>query len=190
MRRTAALRVLLTAALGISVIDGSGAWAKPKPATTTSEVRGGWVNEAGFVPSDVKETSDPNVFTVTFTGGSIWNGAFTGHTVVHGVATIATSGAMDGDYTEIFYGTYYPDLESAPRIGSLTTKGHVHVTSDLEFTARAKIVSGTCGFAGSTGSMSYDGMAVNGGYVGRWTRPAGAAAVDPTCAPAPPPTAG
>jgi hypothetical protein len=166
------MRVLVAAALVAGVATGSIAWAKPKPATATSEVRGGWANEAGAVISDLKPTGDPNVFAVTFTGGSVYDGGFTGHTVVHGDGTIATSGEMDADYAETFYGTYSPDLESAPRTGSFTMKGHLHITSDLQFTARAKIVSGTCGFAGSTGSMAYSGMAVNGGYVGSWSRPA------------------
>ena len=181
----------MAACLGFTVIAGAGAWAKPKPATTTTEVRGGWVNEAGFVPTELAPTSDPDVYTATFSGGSVWNGDFTGHTAIHGVAAMnVMTGDMEGDYTETFYGTYYPDAQSAPRYGSLTTKGHFHVTSNLEFITRAKIVSGTCGFAGSSGTMAYDGFSTNGGYVGSWTRPSGAASLDPTCTPAPPPTAG
>ncbi|MDP9183149.1 MAG: DUF3224 domain-containing protein [Actinomycetota bacterium] len=134
----------------------------------TTQVRGGWVNDISFIPTSATPTSDPEVFKVDFTGGSLWDGDFTGRTVVHGTALMnITTGALTGTYTETFYGTYVPD----GRTGSFTTRGTATSTEHLTFFARARIVSGTCGFAGSTGQLAYDGLSVHGGYVGRWAHP-------------------
>ena len=179
------MAIVTAGALAMSAIGAGGAWAKqPKgPPEVTTKVVGSWVNEAGCVPIGLAPTNDAQTFDITCSGGSIWTGDFTGHTVVHLEGTVATSGAMSGTYTETFYGTYVPDQ----RIGSLTTQGTVTVGTAGEFSARAAIVSGTCGFAGSSGSMAYDGFALYGGSVGSWTHPAGPAPSGP-CTPAAPPT--
>jgi hypothetical protein len=171
-----------TATAGGTASDrpSAGAERGHKPvATRTSVVRGGWVNEAGCIPVGAGTTEDPDVISLTCSGGSIWDGELTGHTVVHVDATLTTSGAMHGTYEEFFVGTYLGDDSH----GGLRTRGTVDVFEDGAFTARAAIVEGTCDWLGSTGSMAYDGFAVNGGYVGEWTRPVGPPASDPACNP-------
>jgi hypothetical protein len=96
--------------------------------------------------------------------------------VIQGVALLhVSSGVLSGTYTETFYGTYVKDQ----RTGTLTTKGRFGTTEQQTFFARARIVGGTCGFAGSGGWMSYDGASVHGGYVGSWRHPAPAPSSGP-----------
>ncbi|HUR76984.1 MAG TPA: hypothetical protein VMZ22_03475 [Acidimicrobiales bacterium] len=99
--------------------------------------------------------------------------------MVHIRATVATSGRMSGTHEEMFVGTYAGDKS----YGGLLMKGYLEVDENTHFFARAKIVSGTCAWAGSTGTMNFDGFGVNGGYVGEWNRPAARPAADPTCNP-------
>jgi hypothetical protein len=161
MRVRPALAVLLALLTGLA----PAATAR----STATDVRGGYVNELGFVPTSVAPTADPDVYRLSFTGGSIWDGDFVGHTVIQGVALMHVStGVVGGSYTETFYGTFVPDH----RTGSLTTRGHFTTTEQQTFLARARIVGGTCGFNGSSGSMRYDGASVHGGYVGSWRHPA------------------
>lgn len=175
-------RSLLVVAMCLSAAFATPSLAAPKSVSTF--VNGGWVNETGIVFTGLTPTADPTVYSFTFSGGSIWDGDFTGHTVVQGAGFVnVLTGAFRGTYTETLYGTYLPDH----RTGSLTTVGSVSTTPTLGFTAVARIVSGTCGFAGSKGRMRYDGTIVHGGYVGSWVHPRTTPAADPSCTPAPPP---
>lgn len=168
------------AVLAVSVTFASPAGAGSRP--TRTEVRGGWFNEAGFVPLSATATSDPDVYKMDFTGGSIWDGSFDGHTVIRGTALMnVTTGAVSGSYTEVFYGTYEPD----GRTGSVTTKGRFVSDENSTFKARARIVGGSCGFTGSRGTIAYDGLSVHGGYVGTWIHPAGEPSAEPCAPPAP-----
>jgi hypothetical protein len=55
-----------------------------------------------------------------------------------------------------------------------------------EFFAEAQIVDGTCGFAGSTGTFTADGIGLAGGYTANWIRPKMPVAPDATCNPVDP----
>ncbi|MGQ0434927.1 MAG: hypothetical protein ACT452_21265 [Microthrixaceae bacterium] len=147
----------------------------PPPIT----VRGGYINDLSCVPTDVGPLGVAQEYDVECTATTLWNGDFTGRTVAHIHRTVAASGRMSGTYEEMFVGTYAGDKS----YGGLLTKGYLEVDENAQFFARAEIVSGTCAWAGSTGSMSFDGFGVNGGYVGQWNRPAVTPAVDPTCDP-------
>jgi len=174
--------------------SATGAWADPGKSgkQPTTAVWEGWVQDAGGVVS-ATPTSDPDVYTVTYAGGSIYECDFTGHTMfrAEGATLNVKTGGSSADYTETFYGTCTAGLRSTPAVGLLTFKGHFEVTQDLTFLATADIVGGTCGFTSSSGSLAYNGFMANvgnGGYVGSWTQPAGAAP-EPRelCTPAAPP---
>jgi hypothetical protein len=157
----------------------AGADKNASPHSTAVTVRGGYVNDNACEPIAVAPTDDPTVIRVECLGGSIWNGAFTGHTVIHLRATIAASGAMAGEYDEMLIGTYLGDNSH----GALHTKGTFTINEIGEFAASASITGGSCDWAGSSGSMTYTGYQLNGGYVGEWVRPAVPPASDPTCNP-------
>jgi hypothetical protein len=146
------------------------AQAERPQRTSATVVRGGYVNDAGFVPAGLPSPGRvPGSYVVPFTGGSTWNGSFTGHTVISGTATLYETGAVEGTFTETFYGVYVPDQ----RYGSLTHTGRFSSDEHSLFWARSRIVGGTCGFASSSGTFAFDGASTNGGYVGRWRQPAG-----------------
>lgn len=177
---TAALLVVgLIAGIGPAQAKTTNNSAKkngPPPIT----VRGGYINDLGCVPTGPPSpTDDAQAVELQCTGQSMWNGDFTGRTVAHISATVATSGRMYGTYEEMFVGTYMGDMS----YGGLLTKGYLEIDENGQFLARAKIVSGTCAWAGSTGTMNFDGTAAYGGYVGQWNRPAVPPAADPTCDP-------
>lgn len=73
------------------------------------------------------------------------------------------------------------------------TKGELHfkgtftiIGATSEFFARASIVDGTCGFAGSSGTFTADGISLFGGYTAEWIRPAPPVAADASCNPVDP----
>ena len=148
---------------------------KKTPATA---VRGGWVNDLSCVPRGLSATDDPAAFGIECSGSSLWDGDFLGRTILHLHGTIALSGRMEGTYDEVLFGTYAGDHSH----GALHTHGYFVVDENAAFLARATIVNGTCDWAGSTGTMAYDGFSTNGGYVGEWVRPSTTPA-DPACNP-------
>lgn len=166
------IRALVAATAVASLVCGGVATGKSKPRTVTSTVVGGWFNDAACVPTGGAPTADPDIYTFVCEGTSTWDGHFTGKTVIHAKGTTnVKTGVTRGAYSETFYGTYVPDL----RTGTLTSTGSF-VLADLNFVARGEITGGTCGFAGSRGVLAFDGHLAHGGYTGRWTRPASAAA--------------
>lgn len=170
----------LSVCLLVTLATLSAADAKQKGGTTATTVRGGFINEAGFIPAgEPTPGPDPGSFVIPFTGGSTWNGSFTGHTVINGVATLYSNGALEGTFTETFYGVYEPDR----RTGSLTHSGTFSSDEHSLFTARSRIVGGTCGFLDSSGSLAFDGASTNGGYIGTWRQPKGFTAPPEPCTP-------
>lgn len=131
-------------------------------------MRGGYVNNFPCAPLDFGPTDDPDVFRIECIAGSAWNGDWTGHTKIHFKGTVATDGSSFGRFEETFIGTYAGD----DSVGALFTKGYFAIDANGAFIARAQIVGGACDWAGSRGSVDYDGYQVNGGYVGEWLRPA------------------
>jgi hypothetical protein len=156
------------------------AYAKKPPTPSPVIVRGGWLNEASCVPAAGEPSPDLSAVRLECEGGTTWNGDLTGHTILHFIGTYHTSGAVEGEYEELFVGTYAGDHS----VGTLSTKGYFVIDEKGSFLARAQILSGTCDWAGSSGTIAYDGYQINGGYVGEWYRPQTA----PTSAPCPPVT--
>lgn len=150
--------------------------AMTTPASAGSRaitVRGGFVNDITCVPAaaDVEDSQ------IECWAGSTWDGGWTGHTILHIVATFDTMGRFAGRYEEWLIGTFAGDNS----YGGLHTKGRFAIDEHNEFEARGKIVGGSCAFAGSKGTFSADGNSVHGGYVGKWVRKATAA--EPGCVP-------
>ncbi len=171
---------MAAAVLTVGLLAGiAPAQAKSRAKTTTTTVRGGYVNDVACVPRSAGTTDDPDVVALECDGSSLWNGDFTGRTVIHLVATLDTAGRMAGTYEEMFVGAYSGDHSH----GALHTKGTFSIDENMQFTARATITSGTCDWAGSSGRMAYDGFSENGGYVGQWKRPVVRPPSDPTCNP-------
>jgi len=183
--------VAMTAALlAVGLIVGIGpAQAQPKAKAKHNPppitIRGGFINDLNCVPTALGTTADPQVYTVDCTASSAWTGDLTGREFVHFHATVTTSGRVDGTWEGVFVGTYAGDNS----YGGLRTVGSFSVDENNQFLGSATI-SGTCAWAGSTGSMSFSGLSViaeprvnGGGYEGTWQRPAVAPAADPTCNP-------
>lgn len=142
-------------------------------------VRGEYVNDNALICTEVRPTSDPIAVQVTCSGpGAYWNGGFTGHTIVKLDATMDNAGNIKGTYDDYFYGAYTGDNT----FGELHFKGTFR-TEGIQFFAEGKIVDGTCGFAGSTGTFTANGNGVFGGYKAEWIRPKTPVAPDPTCNP-------
>jgi len=176
---TVALLVVgLIAGVGPAQAKNTRTSAKDGPPPTI--VRGGYIDDGVCrIPTSVPSVSDDaQVIEFECKGTALWNGGFTGRTLARYRITFATSGRVFGTYEEMFVGNYAGDNS----YGGLLTRGSFEVI-DGQHSARAEIVSGTCAWAGSTGSMNFDGSLVYGGYVAQWNRPAVTPAADPTCNP-------
>jgi hypothetical protein len=171
-------RILTAGALCASALLGQSAHASNAPVT----VNGGFVNDSSCTPTAVPG-GGPDVFTFPCTGGDLYTGGFTGHTVSKVNVSADIEGNLWGTYDEWFVGTYIADGTT----GGLHFRGTVAIDgATLGFYAAATIIDGTCGFAGSTGTETADGNAVFGGYTVKWTRPTPPVAPDPTCNPVDP----
>lgn len=183
-RSIAMTAVLLVVGLiaGIGPAQAKNTRTSKNDSPPPTVVRGGYIDDAQCrIPTSVPTiTQDAQAveFEIDCTGSALWNGGFTGRTVSHIHGTVTTSGRVFGTYEEMFVGTYAGDNS----YGGLLMRGYFEVENG-QHTARAEIVSGTCAWAGSTGSMNFDGALVYGGYVGQWNRPAVTPAADPTCDP-------
>ena len=146
-------------------------------------VRGGWVNDAPCLVVDPNGTSvDPEALAmdITCTGTTLWNGGFTGRTVITVQARIDARGNIVGTADEWFYGIYTAD----------NTLGGLHMTHRFSvdgatggFVSEATLSGGTCGFAGSKGTGTFIGHSLFGGYSWSWKRDPAAANAAPTCNP-------
>lgn len=163
--------VVLLLGILIPLVSASAATAKPRqsdpPPVPPIEVVGGWVNDVGCIPAGGGATDDPHVFAAECAGTTTWNGDLSGKTILHVSGTVATDGSMQGEFEELFVGTYLGDRST----GALLTRGAFTIDSKGAFRARATIVGGTCDWSGSSGSLAFDGYQLNGGYVGTWFRP-------------------
>ena len=154
--------------------------AKGATQSTTTAVRGGWVNDVSCVPLSAGQAVSGQAVNLECEGSASWNGDFTGRDVEHLHAVVQPSGRIDGTYEALFVGTYLGDHSR----GALHEKGYFSVDEKGAFLARATITGGTCDWAGSSGSIAFDGYQTNGGYVGQWIRPVQRPAADATCIPA------
>ena len=189
MRRSTLVRLIgIALVLGNATVGAAEAkrpiGAHPAPIT----VRGAWFNDVPAFycyPGTIKPGpgTPPGSVQLSCLGGSAYAGAWTGHTQFTQASTVYQNGDIRGTYDEWFYGIYTADD---------TTGGiHWHGTYGVDaatnaFFADATIIGGTCGFAGSTGTVSFSGISTNGGYVGSWSHPH--SAVDELCDPVMPPT--
>lgn len=163
------MRRAVIIALAAALAGGSTAnAATKKPAPII--VRGGWLNDLPCLSVDPQSLrprgSPPSSITLSCTGTTLWNGGWTGRTVLKVTATIDARGNITGTADEWFYGVYTPDNS----VGGLHWVGRFGVQGG-QFWATARIVGGTCSFAGSRGSGSFDGYQLNGGYTFSWIRP-------------------
>lgn len=157
------------AALLFAMLSGTGiasAGTGPHPLT----VRGGFVNDIGaafcnLLTAKPGTGTPPGSVTASCTGGTLYDGGWTGHTITHVAATIHLNGDMAGSFDEWFYGIFTGD-ES---YGGIHWKGTFSIDGATGgFQGASTIVAGTCAFAGSTGHVTYTGDEVNGGYVATW----------------------
>jgi hypothetical protein len=156
---------LVASANAPSASAGTGGGSKTERRHPPVWVRGGYVNDLqGCSPAP---GPSPYLLTLECWGGSVWDGGWSGHTIIHLIATVDMAGRFAGTYQEWFTGTYLGDNS----YGGIHTRGHFSIDENNQFIAQAKIVGGSCGFAGSSGSVAYDGNSVHGGFVGEWFRP-------------------
>ena len=173
-------RLLAASALCASALLGQQAQASVEAIT----VRGGFVNDSACAFATVGQTADPTTFALECQGfGSVYTGGFTGQLMTHIKGTIDIYGNIEGTYNEWLYGRYAGD----GTLGELHFRGSFSVDgATSSFVGRANLVDGTCGFAGSTGTATFDGHSLFGGYTVKWTRPKPPVASDPTCNPVDP----
>ncbi len=175
MRRVITLMVVTALIAGLQV--GGASTAATARSSAHVRVVGGYVNHAHVCNG--QSTSDPNVVQFECTGGALWNGGFTGQTRARLTATMdLTTFDVAGTYEDLFIGRHVSDGSDGTMLfrGTFTIDG-----ATKAFEAHARIVEGTCAFAGSTGFADYAGNLVDGGYVVKWIRPKKRAASDPAC---------
>ncbi len=178
--------IAMTAALlVVGLIAGIGpAQAKTHPPkTTTTVVRGAYVDDISCAPTGATpHADDPTTFDISCDGGSLFTGGLDGHTVFHWAGTMDAAGNIAAQYDEWFYGTYSGEDGSFGGIHAVGTFSVDGKTST--FTAHARIVAGTCSFAGAGGTFDANGLSVSpGGYVITLIRPNPAPVPAPTCNP-------
>lgn len=163
-RWVTAVLLLLVASSNIA-----SARATTKPVT----VRGGFVNDIGASYCNPQKTklgpgTPPGSVNVSCTGGSLFNGAWTGHTVITLTATIYSNGNIKGTFDEWFYGVYTANNT----YGGLLFRGRFSIDGATGgFQATSRILGGTCAFAGSSGNATYNGHSMFGGYIATWAHP-------------------
>lgn len=114
---------------------------------------------------------------VNYGPGAILTGGFAGLTFATTNAAIDMQGNVSGTFDEWFYGRYVADGTQ----GGLHYTGTFIITAATAgFVAEGTIVGGTCGFAGSAGTITFVGSAAFGGYTADWVRPAARASSDST----------
>jgi hypothetical protein len=146
--------------------------------TTKTVVVGGYVNDIACIPNAAPTVVGEEIF-LSCLGGSIWDGAWTGHTQFELHTSYDLEGNAVGHYRETLHGVYLPDGSA----GSITFEGTIWIDGpSTQFYATSKIVGGTCAFAGSSGTATASGQEVNGSYRAEWYRPYPAPETDPTCA--------
>ena len=179
------VRVLSATVIAIALAGGGVAQAKParQPKTTTTEIRGSYVNDVPCVPRDVTpHAGDPTKFDASCDLKSTYTGGLVGGPVGHMKITVDTvSGNMSGTMDEWFYGTYSGEDGS---FGGIHFAGSFFVDGKTNtLWGTGKILGGTCSFTGSQGTLRFDGVGVYGGFVWQLTRPNPAPVSAPTCNP-------
>jgi len=178
-------RLLTVTLVAITLVSGGAAQAKPaKPKTTTSEIRGSYVNDLSCpVPRYARpHADDPTKVDVSCDISSLYTGGLDGRTLGTATATVdLVTGDIVGEYDEWLYATYSAEDGS---FGGIHFAGTWSIDGKTQaFTARSQIVGGTCSFAGAEGSGAFDGMSTHGGFIVELTRPNPTPAPAPTCNP-------
>lgn len=139
------------------------------------------MNDTACAFATVGQTADPTTLSLDCRGlNSIYVGDLAGQTLSHLKFTIDEHGNTEGTFDEWFYGRYMKD----GTLGELHFQGTFRIDgATSSFVGEANIVDGTCGFAGSTGTATFDGNSLFGGYTAKWNRPQPPVTPDPTCNP-------
>jgi hypothetical protein len=176
MRGVAVTRLCTTlVVIAIALSSAGAANAKPKaPAPIT--VRGGFVNLPPTYCNPATITPGPGTppgsFTGMCAGAGPFDGGWTGIAYDTYRITVDTAGNASGVSDSWLYARYMGD----GTYGGLHFKGTFSIDAATgSFQESARIVGGTCAFAGSSGSISFTGQESHGGYVASWSRPSGAA---------------
>lgn len=160
--------------------------AAPKQATTTTEVHGAFVNDdlCGPGHSFAPHADDPTTFDFSCGIASVYSGGLDGHTLGNMTGTIDVSGNTVGTYDEWFYGTLSSEDGT---LGGIHYQGWFAVDGKTNgFRGGAKIVGGTCSFAGAAGAFAFSGISVAGGWSMQLVRPEPKPAPSATCDPVDP----
>jgi len=162
---------LAVAAVGLiaSLLVPSAAAAE----STTQNVVGGWVGELPC-PYTALSPAAGGLTNVPFecVSGTTWDGAWVGHTVYRAVGTM---NVLTGDFHATLDETLTGVIAATHAPGTLHLLGTVDVDGDTgECVVHERIVGGTGAFAGSIGTVEFDGNQLatvlgHGGYHGTWT---------------------
>ena len=155
-----------------------GALAATVPAQAVRQkattVRGGWINEPPFCDprgSEVGPGTPPESVSFSCVAVSPVTGGWTGHNVERVEGTLYSNGDVTGTADAWFYGIYTADKT----YGGIHFRGTFSIDGATgAFEEEAQIIGGTCAFAGSSGTISFFGYQLYGGYVAEWFRPANA----------------
>ena len=169
--------VLVVVVFGAAFAAPAGAKAPNKKDYVV--VEGGYVNEIACVPpTDAGVSPDLDEISLTCGIGSVWDGAWTGHTSGTTEATMDTQGNIAGTYEEWLYAVYLPDGS----FGSIHFTGQFWIDGQTQvFRAESVIDGGTCAFEGSTGTITAEGHSLHGSYRAQWYRSPTASSADPRC---------
>jgi hypothetical protein len=140
---------------------------------TTQTVIGGWIGELPCPFTSAAPSAD-NQSAVPFecVSGTTWDGAWVGHTVYRAVGTVDL---VSGDFHATLDETLTGLVAATRQAGTLHLLGTVDVVGATgECVVHERMVGGTGAFAGSTGTVEFDGNQVavalgHGGYHGTWS---------------------
>jgi hypothetical protein len=168
MPTTAIIRRLAAVTLGASVALALPGPARAAPFVATTPVTGAWANEfCLFTNYDASNGAGE------CTASSQWTGTWNGVTVARYTGTLdAVTGEGKGAIDETFAGR-----ASDGRTGTLHFQGTVELSgADHSLHIVETMIDSTGDFAGSAGTVTFDGISVGGagigGIRGQWTAPA------------------
>ena len=173
VRRAIVLVVAMGTLIGIAAAPADATRPHKKDVVI---VQGGYLNVIDCLPTSARPTDEPTRWEASCVISSIYDGGWTGVTEGTIEGWFDSNGNAAGTFDERFYGTYLPDGSR----GVLHYRGHFAVTGTV-LRSSAEIVGGTCGFAGSSGDITFAGSLVTGGYRAEWYRSPTALSSDPSC---------
>lgn len=122
---------------------------------------------AMMTPASADETTTVQGTYVSFGAGALLYGGFSGASLASADASLDDDGNLSGTFEETLVNHWQ---------GPGSVFGTLHYTGTFEintttgaFLAEGVIDGGTCGFAGSSGTIVFQGNAVTGTYTAAWT---------------------